>query len=129
MARMGDFCAFRAAVALLKENGMEHVLDDVYRKCKAQESLPKEQVRNWVRDIYEPFTAEQISTKIAEILKPADLDCELEIVFQSLEGLAESCPKTPGNWYFSGHYPTPGGNKVVNRAFIYYMEGNMSRAY
>ena len=129
MARMGDFCAFRAAVALLKENGMQHVLDSVYKRCKAQEDLPKEQVRNWVRDIYEPFTRVQISTKIAELLRPVDLPCELEIVYQDLDGLRVACPETPGMWYFSGHYPTPGGNKVVNRAFIYYMEGNTARAY
>ncbi|KAJ9440277.1 Amidophosphoribosyltransferase [Diplonema papillatum] len=129
MARMSDFCAFRAAVALLKDHDMEDVLQIVYKKCKLQEHLPKEQVRNCVKEIYEPFSPEQISQKITDLLKPPDLKCELEIIFQSLEGLAESCPNHHGNWYFSGDYPTPGGNKVVNRAFIYYMEGNNARAY
>eukprot|EP00755_Sulcionema_specki_P004349 Sspe_Gene.4379::Locus_1441_Transcript_1_1_Confidence_1.000_Length_2031::g.4379::m.4379/K00764/purF, PPAT; amidophosphoribosyltransferase len=129
MARLGDFCAFRAAVELLKENGMQHVITDVYKKCKAQEALPKEQVRNWVREIYEPFTNEVLSKKIAELLKPEDLDCEFDVIFQNLEGLHEACPNHRGDWYFSGHYPTPGGNKVVNRAFIYYVEGRNERAY
>eukprot|EP01059_Diplonema_ambulator_P018717 TRINITY_DN3126_c0_g1_i1.p1 TRINITY_DN3126_c0_g1~~TRINITY_DN3126_c0_g1_i1.p1 ORF type:complete len:629 (+),score=179.24 TRINITY_DN3126_c0_g1_i1:235-2121(+) len=129
MARMSDFCAFRAAAALLKERGLEQVLDNVYKRCKDQEHLPKEQVKNWVKDIYAPFTDEEISEKISEMLKPVDLKCELDIIFQDLEGLHKSCPDTPGDWYFSGNYPTAGGNKVVNRAFIYFMEGNNARAY
>ena len=129
MARMSDFCAFRAAIQLLQENDMSHVIENVYKKCKAQEDLPKEQVKNWVREIYDPFTGEEISAKIAQLLKPSNLNCDFDIIFQDLQGLKESCPETPGNWYFSGHYPTPGGNKVVNRAFIYYMEGNPARAY
>eukprot|EP00756_Hemistasia_phaeocysticola_P066580 Hpha_TRINITY_DN9332_c0_g1::TRINITY_DN9332_c0_g1_i1::g.25952::m.25952/K00764/purF, PPAT; amidophosphoribosyltransferase len=129
MARMGDFCAFRAAVALLKERGLTHIEEEVYRRCKAQEHLPKEQVVNHVRDIYAPFTAEEISRKVADLLKPPDLDCDFDIIFQDLEGLHEACPEHRGDWYFSGRYPTPGGNKVANRAYIYYREGNSARAY
>lgn len=129
MARMGDFCAFRAAIALLRERGLTHVEEEVYRRCKAQEDLPKEQVTNHVRDIYAPFTPEEISAKISELLRPKDLDCDFDIIFQDLEGLHEACPSHLGDWYFSGHYPTPGGNKVANRAYIYWREGNPARAY
>lgn len=129
MARMGDFVAFRAAIALLKEQGKSYIIDEVYRKCKAQEFSPSDEIQNYVKEIYEPFTAEEISDKIAEILTPAGVEAEVKIVYQSLEDLHASCPKTPGDWYFSGDYPTPGGNKVVNRSFIYYVEGRKERAY
>ena len=124
MSRMGEFAAFRAAMALLKERGMCNVIDDVYRKCKAQENLPKEMVVNYVTEIYSPFSDEEISRKIADMLTPEGTNAEIEIIYQSLDGLHKSIPNHPGDWYFSGNYPTPGGNKMVNRAFINYYEGN-----
>ena len=124
MSRMGEFAAFRAAMALLKERGMCKVIDDVYRKCKAQENLPKEMVVNYVTEIYCPFSDEEISRKIADMLTPEGTNAEIEIIYQSLDGLHKSIPNHPGDWYFSGNYPTPGGNKMVNRAFINYYEGN-----
>ena len=124
MSRMGEFAAFRAAMALLKERGMGKVIDDVYRKCKAQENLPKEMVVNYVTEIYSPFSDEEISRKIADMLTPEGTNAEIEIIYQSLDGLHKSIPNHPGDWYFSGNYPTPGGNKMVNRAFINYYEGN-----
>ena len=129
MAKMGDFIAFRAAVALLEDRGQSDLLDKVYKKCKAQETLPKEQIKNYVKEVYDPFTAEEISAKIAELVTPADIDAEVEVIYQGLEGLKDACPKNPGDWYFSGDYPTPGGFKVVNKAFINYMEGSNERAY
>ena len=124
MSRMGEFAAFRAAMALLKERGMCKVIDDVYRKCKAQENLPKEMVVNYVTEIYSPFSDEEISRKIADMLTPEGTNDEIEIIYQSLDGLHKSIPNHPGYWYFSGNYPTHGGNKMVNRAFINYYEGN-----
>ena len=124
MSRMGEFAAFRAAMALLKERGMSNVIDDVYRKCKAQENLPKEMVVNYVTEIYSPFSDEEVSRKIADMLTPDGTNAEIEIIYQSLDGLHKSIPNHPGDWYFSGNYPTPGGNKMVNRAFINYYEGN-----
>ena len=124
MSRMGEFAAFRAAMALLKERGMSNVIDEVYRKCKAQENLPKEMVVNYVTEIYSPFSDEEISRKIADMLTPEGTNAEIEIIYQSLDGLHKSIPNHPGDWYFSGNYPTPGGNKMVNRAFINYYEGN-----
>ena len=129
MAKMGDFIAFQAAVALLKENGQESLMDEVYTKCKEQESLPKEEVVNYVKEIYKPFTADQISKKIAELLTPKGMNAEVDIIYQSIEDLHASCPDHQGDWYFTGNYPTPGGNKVVNKAFINYMEGKNERAY
>ena len=129
MAKLGDFVAFRAAVELLKESGKEKLLRDVYHNCLEQQELPKEQVVNHVKRIYEPFTDDQISAKISEILKPVDLKAEVEIIYQTLDGLKNACPDHTGDWYFSGNYPTPGGNKVVNKAFINYMEGRNERAY
>lgn len=123
MSRMSEFCAFRAAIALLKERGMQSLIDEVYRKSKAQENLPKEQIINYVTEIYEPFTQEEISCKIAEMLTPPEVDCPVELVFQTIEGLHEACPNHKGDWYFSGHYPTPGGTRLVNLAFINYYEG------
>ncbi len=129
MSRMGEFAAFRALVALLKENGKESILQEVYECCKAQDHLPKEQIRNEVKRLYEEFSYEEVSKKIAEILTPPDLEPEVEIIYQTVEGLQAACPKNNGDWYFSGNYPTPGGNRVVNRSFIYYMEGRNERAY
>lgn len=124
MSRMGEFAAFRAAIELLKDRGMENVIEEVYKKCKMQENMPKEQVVNYVTEIYAPFTDEEISAKITGMLTPQECDAEVEIVYQTLEGLHKSIPSCPGDWYFSGHYPTPGGNKMVNKAFINYYEGN-----
>jgi amidophosphoribosyltransferase len=122
MNRMEEFVAFRAAVALLKERGLQHIIDETYEKCKAQSDLPKEQVINHVKDIYRPFTAEEIAAKTAEILTPKGTNAEVHIVYQSLEGLHKACPNHKGDWYFSGDYPTPGGNRIVTRAFVDYYE-------
>ena len=124
MAKMEEFIVFRAAIALHKERGTESILEDVYKLCKAQENLPKEEVVNYVRQIYKPFTAEEISDKMAEMLRPEGVTTEIHIVYQSLDGLHKACPHSPGDWYFSGHYPTPGGNKRVTEAFINYYESN-----
>lgn len=124
MAKMEEFIAFRAAIALHKERGTERILENVYKLCKAQENLPKEEVVNYVRQIYKPFTAEEISDKMAEMLRPEGVTTEIHIVYQSLDGLHKACPHSPGDWYFSGHYPTPGGNKRVTEAFINYYESN-----
>ena len=129
MAKLGDFVAFRAAIALLKETGQESVINNVYRKCKAQQNLPKEEMINYVRDIYKPFTPDQISDKIAELLTPHGMKAEVRIVFQTIENLHASCPNDKGDWYFTGNYPTPGGNKVVNTSFINFIEGRNQRAY
>ena len=114
---------------MLKETGQESVIQDVYEKCKEQESFDKEEMVNYVRDIYRPFTAEQVSVKIAEILKPDDCGAEVEIVYQSIENLHKACPRDLGDWYFTGNYPTPGGNRVVNGSFINFVEGKHERAY
>ncbi|MDR0427228.1 MAG: amidophosphoribosyltransferase [Dysgonamonadaceae bacterium] len=127
MSRMDEFIAFRAAIALLKERGLQSIIDETYKKCKAQINLPKENVVNFVKDIYRPFSAEEISSKITELLIPKDTKAEVEIVYQSLEGLHRACPNHNGDWYFSGNYPTPGGNKVVIRSFINYYEETGTR--
>jgi len=129
MAQLDKFIAFNAAIELLKDTGQESVIEKVYKKCKEQENLPKEEMVNYVREIYEPFTAGQISRKIAELLKPDDCGAEVEIVYQSIENLHEACPNDSGDWYFTGNYPTPGGNRVVNSSFIYFVEGKNERAY
>jgi len=129
MAKLGDFIAFRAAIELLKDTLQENIIDDVYDKSKLQSQLPKEEIINHVKDIYRPFTPEQISAKITELLKPKDMKAEVQIIYQTLEGLHQACPNHLGDWYFSGDYPTPGGNRVVNQAFINFMEGKNVRAY
>lgn len=123
MSRMGEFIAFRAAVALLEERGMHDVMERVYRLCKAQEHLPKEEIRNYVKEIYAPFGDEEISAKIVEMVTPSDVRAEVRIVYQTIEGMHEAIPGHPGDWYFTGNYPTPGGNWLVNKAFINYYEG------
>lgn len=125
MANMDEFIAFRAAIALHKKLGIEKRLDDIYNRCKVQENLPKEMIVNHVREVYEPFSAEEISAQMAEMLRPEGVTTEIHIVYQSLEGLRAACPNSPGDWYFSGHYPTPGGNMRVNNAFIDYYERNL----
>ena len=129
MAKMGDFIAFEAAITLLKETNREHIIDAVYEKCKSQASLPKEGITNFVKEIYAPFTPQEISNKIAQLLTPATIKAEVEIVYQTVENLHKACPNNKGDWYFTGDYPTPGGNKVVNTAFINYVEGKNVRAY
>jgi amidophosphoribosyltransferase len=129
MAKLGDFVAFSAAMELLEENNMEHIIDEVYNKCKEQVERPAAQLVNHVKEIYKPFTAEQISAKISRMLRPADINAEVEIIFQKIEDLHKACPGHTGDWYFSGNYPTPGGNKVVCRSFINHMEGRNERAY
>lgn len=129
MSRLGDFIAFNAAIALLKENGQSGLIDEVYRKSKAQENKPKEEIVNYVKEIYAPFTDEQISGKITELVTPDNINAKTEVVYNTIESLHKACPYNTGDWYFTGNYPTPGGNKVVNRAFINYYEGNNKRAY
>jgi amidophosphoribosyltransferase len=129
MAKMGDFIAFRAAVALLQENGMENLLQETYRKALEEVKKPVDEIVNVVKDVYRPFTADRISERIAEMLKLPVIKAEVEIVYQSIEGLHTACPGHTGDWYFTGDYPTPGGNKVANRSFINYMEGRDERAY
>lgn len=124
MSRMAEFAAFRAAVELLKERNMEYILDEVYKKSVAQKNLPKEQIVNYVKEVYAPFTDDEISRKIAEILTPEGTHAEIELVYHTLDGMHKSIPNNPGDWYFSGNYPTPGGNKLVNKAFIDYYEGD-----
>lgn len=122
MSSMEQFIAFRAAVALLIERGMKDVLASAYRKCKAQQNLPKEKMVNYVKDVYAPFTDEEISAKIVELLTPSGTQAKVEIVYQTLDGLHQACPKHTGDWYFSGDYPTPGGIKMLNKVFIDYIE-------
>ncbi len=129
MSKMGNFIAFQAAVSLLKESGKESVLNETYNNCKLQENLPKEEMVNYVQDLYKPFTADEISKKISELLTPKGTKAEVEIIYQSISDLHDSCPNHLGDWYFTGNYPTPGGTKVVNKSFINYMEGNNKRAY
>jgi len=129
MAKMGDFIAFEAAISLLKEHGKEHILDDVYAKCKAQMHLPKEQIINHVKEIYAPYTHEEVSARIGKLLTPENINAEVEIVYQTVENLHLSCPNNLGDWYFTGNYPTPGGNKVACKAFMNWMEGKNERAY
>ncbi len=129
MAQLDQFIAFNAAIRLLEETGQESVIENVYQKCKEQENLSKEEMVNYVREIYRSFTAEEISAKIAELLKPEDCKAEVEIVYQSIENLHAACPNDLGDWYFTGNYPTPGGNRVVNSSFINFVEGKHMRAY
>ena len=129
MAKMGDFIAFEAAISLLRESGQAQVIDNVYKAALEQVQLPKEQVKNVVKEIYAPFTDKQISAQIAKMLTPKGINAEVEIIYQSVENLHIACPGHLGDWYFTGDYPTPGGNKVVNRAFINWMEKRNERAY
>lgn len=124
MSRMAEFCAFRAAIALIQEGGMGDLVTSTYKKCKAQEDWKKEDVVNYVKEIYAPFTDEEISDKIAEMITGPEIKAEVKLVYQSIEGLHNAIPNHPGDWYFSGNYPTPGGNKMVNQAFINWYEGN-----
>ncbi|WP_108821527.1 amidophosphoribosyltransferase [Dysgonomonas sp. Marseille-P4361] len=129
MSRMNEFAAFRAAIELLKERGMDYVIEDVYKKSVAQKDKPKEEIVNYVKEIYAPFSDEEISSKMAEMLTPPGTKAEIELVFQSIENLHKATPGHTGDWYFSGNYPTPGGNRMVNTAFINYIEGINKRSY
>lgn len=129
MSRMKEFVAFRALVELLKEDGKEHLLKEAYLRCKAQEHLPSEEIKNEVAALYEEYPYEKISKKIAQIVTPPKIKPEIEVIYQTVEGLRRACPNNNGDWYFSGEYPTPGGNRVVNRAFMNFMEGRDERAY
>jgi amidophosphoribosyltransferase len=129
MAKLEGLVAFRAALALLKERNLYHIVDEVYAKCKAQENFKDAEVVNYVTAIYEPFTPEEISDKIAEMLSSPEINAEVKIIFQTVEDLHIACPKNLGDWYFTGDYPSPGGNRVVNRAFMNFYEGKDARAY
>jgi len=129
MARIEAFIAFKAALELLKETNQYHIIDEVYKKCKAQQSKEDVDIVNHVKDVYKPFTADQISAKIAQMLKTEEINAEVEVIYQTIEGLHKACPNHVGDWYFTGNYPTPGGMRVVNQAFINFYEGNDKRAY
>jgi len=129
MAKLGDFIAFNAVIELLKDNNQEDFIQKTYQKCKHQEKFKKEDMKNYVKEIYKTFSAEEISKKIAELLKPKNSTAEVIIIYQSIRDLHLSCPNHTGDWYFTGDYPTPGGIKVLNNAFINYIEGKNKRAY
>lgn len=129
MAKMGDFIAFEAAISLLKERNLNHIIEEVYQACLNQLTVPKEDVKNEVKRIYEPFTDQEISDRIATLLRPAEVNSEVTIVFQTVDNLHKACPGHTGDWYFTGDYPTPGGNKVVNKSFINWKENRNERAY
>ncbi|MGD0582397.1 MAG: amidophosphoribosyltransferase [Bacteroidales bacterium] len=129
MAKLGDFVAFKAAVEMLEERGEEKLISRIYEEAKAEVLKPVGKIKNLVREIYDPFTAAEISAKISAMLKNSEIKAEVEIVYQSIEGLHQACPDHTGDWYFTGDYPTPGGNRVVNQSFINYIEGRDERAY
>jgi amidophosphoribosyltransferase len=129
MAKLEGLVAFRAALALLKERNLYHIVADVYAKCKAQEHLKDSDVINYVTEIYAPFEPQEVSDKIAEMLSSPEIKANIKIIFQTVENLHIACPKNLGDWYFTGDYPTPGGNRVVNRAFMNFYEGKDTRAY
>lgn len=129
MAKLSEFIAFQAAIALLKETGRENIIQEVYRKSKEQLSGPREKMVNWVKLIYEPFTYEQVSDKVAELLRTKDIRADVKVVYQTIENLHKACPNHLGDWYFTGDYPTPGGNKVVSRSFVNFVEGRKRRGY
>jgi amidophosphoribosyltransferase len=129
MSKMGDFIAFNAAVELAKEKGKENCLKELHDKCKELQRTNQLHTENVVKQLYKMFTTEEISAKIAQLITPAGLDIPVDVIFQSIEDLHKSCPNNLGDWYFTGNYPTPGGNKVVNKAFMNYMEGKNVRGY
>jgi amidophosphoribosyltransferase len=129
MSKMGDFIAFKAAVALLKDKGMEHILTETVDKIKQLESNNQLHTENLVRQIYKPFSTQEISDKIAQLITPPDITIPVQVIYQTIEDLHDSCPTNTGDWYFTGNYPTPGGNKVCNKAFINYMDGKNVRGY
>ena len=127
MARLEEFCAFRATMALIEERGMWQLVNDTYLACKRELEKPKEEMQNCVRTLYAPFTVDEINNKIVEMLRPADMQAPIELVFQSIEGLHEACPNHPGDWYFTGHYPTPGGIRLCNQAFVNYIDNKQKK--
>ena len=129
MAKLEDFVAFKAALELHKDRNTTSVIDSIYAKCLEQRDSKDKDVINHVKELYAPFTAEEISAKIGEILSPREIGAEVQIIYQTIEHLHAACPKNLGDWYFTGDYPTPGGNRVVNRAFINFYEGKNQRAY
>lgn len=129
MSKLGEFVAFKALISLLKEHKKEHLLEEAYQRCKTQLNLPKEEVRNEVSALYDEFTYEEISKRISKIVTPKGIKPKVQVIYQTVEGLHEACTNHNGDWYFSGKYPTPGGNKVVNKAFMLYMEKKDERAY
>ena len=129
MAKISDFIAFQAAIELLKDHKISNIINEVYNLSKSQEGLPKEKIKNHVKKIYQPFSARQISEKISELLTPSNIKAGVQVIYQTIEDLHDACPDHTGDWYFTGNYPTPGGNMVVNRAFINYIEGRNIRAY
>jgi amidophosphoribosyltransferase len=129
MARLEDLIAFRAALSLHEDRGTSAIVKKIYDQCSKQTSLPDKKVKNYVTQIYEPFTDQEISDKIAELLTDDSIQAEVKILYQTVENLHDACPKNLGDWYFTGDYPTPGGNRVVNRAFMNFYEGKKERAY
>jgi amidophosphoribosyltransferase len=129
MAKLEGLVAFQAAMELLKDTNRYSIVDEVYQKCKTQENYNDDKVINYVKEIYEPFTDQQISDKISAMLCSSEIKAEVKIIFQTVENLHIACPKNLGDWYFTGDYPTPGGNRVVNRAFMNFYEGKDARAY
>ena len=129
MSKMGDFVAFQAAVALLKETGKENILTEVYAQCQQLEKENKLHTENLVKKIYEPFTAVEVARKIAQLITPPEVDIKISVIFQKIEDLHQACPNNKGDWYFTGNYPTPGGNRVCNKAFMNYMAGKNVRGY
>ena len=129
MSKLGEFVAFKALVELLKKHDKEHLLQETYKRCKKQENLPTEQIKNEVQALYAEFSYEEISRQIAKIVTPKGIKPEIEVIYQTIEDLHTACPDNKGDWYFSGNYPTPGGNLILNRAFINYMEKKDVRAY
>lgn len=129
MAKMGDLIAFEAAVSLLKDSFKDNLLEDIYERAKVQDELPLEKIQNLVKEIYAPFTPEQISARITQLLRPKEINADTEIIYQDIAGLHKAIPDHKGDWYFTGNYPTPGGNRVVNRSFMNFMEGKNVRAY
>ena len=129
MAKLEGLIAFQAALELLKERDLYHIVEEVYKKCKEQENMKDLEITNVVTEIYKPFLPQEISDKIASMLSTKELNAKVKIIFQSIENLHLACPKNLGDWYFTGNYPTPGGNRVVNRAFMNFYEGKDARAY
>jgi amidophosphoribosyltransferase len=129
MSKLGDFIAFRAAVELMKERGKEACLHELYDKCKELQRTGQLHTENVVRMVYKPFTTQEISDKIAQLITPPEIQTPVEVIYQTIESLHQACPTNTGDWYFTGNYPTPGGNRVVNKAFMNYMEGKNVRGY
>jgi amidophosphoribosyltransferase len=129
MSKLGEFVAFKAAIALIKERNMEPMLQCIFEKCKELKRTNQLNTQNMVREVYKPFTLGELDKKIAELITPPEIDIPVEVIYQTIEDLHECCPTNTGDWYFTGNYPTPGGNRVVNTAFLNYMEGKNERGY